>query len=129
MDHNDSKLGAGIWRTEYHVRGTPSRIIPQNAGIRPVFLTCNHFAVIYKNKAESLISSLPPFIIIENLSIYRVFFTHSKNKVESLLTSLPPCFILPITKTSLHLSHLLYYHIVLLHLKHISSTLSLTHLF
>lgn len=42
-----------------------------------MFLTCNHFAVIYKNKAESLFTSLPPFIIIEDLRIYRVFFTHS----------------------------------------------------
>lgn len=40
-------------------------------------MTCNHFAVIYKSKAESLFASLPPFIIIEDLSIYRVFFTHS----------------------------------------------------
>ena len=36
---------------------------------------CNHFAVIYKNKAESLFTSLPPFIIIEDLSICRVFST------------------------------------------------------
>ena len=43
-----------------------------------MFLTCNHFAVIYKNKAESLFTSLPPFIIIEDLRIYRVFFTHSE---------------------------------------------------
>ena len=42
-------------------------------------LTCNHFAVIYKSKAESLFTSLPPFIIIEYLRIYRVFFTHSEN--------------------------------------------------
>ena len=28
MDYNDSKLGAGIWRTEYHVRGTSSGIMP-----------------------------------------------------------------------------------------------------
>ena len=42
-----------------------------------MFLTCNHFAVIYKSKAESLFTSLPPFIIIEDLRIYRVFFTHS----------------------------------------------------
>ena len=35
------------------------------------------FAVIYKNKAESLFTILPPFIIIEDLRIYRVFFTHS----------------------------------------------------
>lgn len=45
-----------------------------------MFLTCNHFAVIYKNKAESLFTSLPPFIIIEDLRIYRVFFTHSINE-------------------------------------------------
>ena len=38
-------------------------------------MTCNHFAVIYKSKAESLFTSLPPFIIIEDLRIYRVFFT------------------------------------------------------
>lgn len=38
------------------------------------------FAVIYKNKAESLFTSLPPFIIIEDLRIYRVFFTHSTQK-------------------------------------------------
>ena len=43
-----------------------------------MFLTCNHFAVIYKSKAESLFASLPPFIIIEDLRIYRVFFTHSE---------------------------------------------------
>ncbi len=42
-----------------------------------MFLTYNHFAVIYKSKAESLFTSLPPFIIIEDLRIYRVFFTHS----------------------------------------------------
>ena len=30
-----------------------------------------------KSKAESLFTNLPPFIIIEDLSIYRVFFTHS----------------------------------------------------
>lgn len=48
-----------------------------------MFLTCNHFAVIYKNKAESLFTSLPPFIIIEDLRIYRVFFTHSNiEKIE-----------------------------------------------
>ena len=29
----------------------------------------------FKNKAESLFTSLPPFIIIEDLRIYRVFFT------------------------------------------------------
>lgn len=45
-----------------------------------MFLTCNHFAVIYKNKAESLFTSLPPFIIIEDLRIYRVFFTHSQGE-------------------------------------------------
>ena len=49
----------------------------ETQGNRPMFLTCNHFAVIYKNKAESLFTSLPPFIIIEDLRIYRVFFTHS----------------------------------------------------
>ena len=32
--------------------------------------------LLYKNKAESLFTSLPPFIIIEDLRIYRVFFTH-----------------------------------------------------
>lgn len=49
-----------------------------------MFLTCNHFAVIYKNKAESLFTSLPPFIIIEDLRIYRVFFTHSHMLPECL---------------------------------------------
>ena len=48
-----------------------------------MFLTCNHFAVIYKNKAESLFTSLPPFIIIEDLRIYRVFFTHSFQRTEA----------------------------------------------
>ena len=50
-------------------------------------MTCNHFAVIYKSKVESLFTSLPPFIIIEDLRIYRVFFTHSIHDIRHSHTS------------------------------------------
>lgn len=50
-------------------------------------MTYNHFAVIYKNKAESLFTSLLPFIIIEDLRIYRVFFTHSEQPTPYIVES------------------------------------------
>lgn len=56
-------------------------------GIRPAFLTYNHCTVIYKSKEESLFISLPPFITIEDLSIYRVFFIHSDKSMLVIGTS------------------------------------------
>ena len=70
MDQYDSKLGAGVWRTEYHVRRTPSGVT-RNRRLRRaenrLLLTCHSTTVIYKRELPEKLTLVPKMLILSHL--------------------------------------------------------------